>query len=269
MQKYRTLCDIFLDNRILGDLKLRKRRKGENMRYKMFLIIIYCFGALVPIILVGSCTMGAFNKTAGLLIIIVGILITAAVLIGFFIYYKKKAEEEAKIEEEKQKQIKQEKDNFDNWLIQNNFTTDNIIGDFLLDTNNKKWCKNSSYRIYEYSDIVKAKIQKHSSRATSTSSTRTRTSNGTRSSQGRKGLFISGYTSSGKNSTSSTGANSSKGRSYDTSTYDVHISTKIIDEPLVVISCGMSSATADKICAAIDIMLEKKKTKRDIKNNEQ
>ncbi|MDE6586298.1 MAG: hypothetical protein K2K80_06435 [Clostridia bacterium] len=219
----------------------------------IFLVLFACFCGFI-FIFIGSCSTNIEGfMPMGVTFIIGGVLLAVGVTVAYVIlrYKRKKTEEEAR------RQAEIDEANFKKWTEEQGFNADKFIDELIIDTTTQKWCKYLNYKIFNFSDVVKVKTVKHSSQTSYSSSSGSRSSHSY--SRSRSNLIFSGSTRRGQSSGSRSG--SSRRVSYDTSTYEVHISTKLIDEPLVVIECGYSAATANQICSVVNIMINEASVK--------
>ncbi len=76
-------------------------------------------------------------------------------------------EAEFNIEEERKVQELEKEEEFNSWLIQQGFAVSSATNDFLIDSTNKKWCKKFDKKIFDFSNVVDASINKHRSSSSS------------------------------------------------------------------------------------------------------
>ena len=107
---------------------------------------------------------------------------------------------------------------------------------FILDTVHKTWGCYCSYKIFPASAVESAEIHKNGAVLTQNAGM----------SSGKVKFHGSHAHIKGMNTSSSV--------TRDTSTYDVHIQTNVLDCPLVVIPCGKNFATAQNICSHIRLL---------------
>lgn len=192
-------------------------------------------------------------SAVGIYFLVFGLIFIFIAVILFLIYNKRRKEEEA--------ERRQKEDEYKLWLKQKGFVVSDITYDFFVDAVNKKWCKKFVEKIFDFKEVTAASINKHRSSCTRTS--RYSSSRGARSSSSRRGFYTNSRRGSGSYGSSRSG--SSTRASEDTSTYEVLIKTTDIATPVVVIDCYRDKASAEKICATVDIMRGKKtrRTKED------
>lgn len=184
-------------------------------------IFVGCFFFLGLLFIVVGATGYSEGPEYGLTFILMGLIICVGLLIYVgYTYYNKRRKQEAD-------RLRQEE--FNNYLVKNNFIVTNRIGNFVIDNLSKRWCLNLNNMIYDVAEIESATVLKNASRTWTTS------------------RYSSG---------------NSRRTSVNTTTYGVMIKTKNINCPVVTIPCGYSVSDAEKICATIKII------KKQIKNAE-